>query len=197
MSSQILSDADLDILFRDARTHRHWQPRAVSDVMLQAVYDLAKLGPTSANCCPMRLVFVKSQKAKERLKPALDKGNVEKTMSAPVTAIVAYDMDYHKVWHRLSPFISEDVERESDEKKLMTEVLRNGSLQGAYVIMAARSLGLDCGPMSGFDHDMVDRAFFAESSYRSNFLVNMGYGDGEQLRPRLPRLAFDEVCQIQ
>ncbi|MEM7169235.1 MAG: malonic semialdehyde reductase [Pseudomonadota bacterium] len=196
MSDQMLSDADLDILFRSARTHRAWLDREVSDVLLQAVYDLAKFGPTSANCCPLRVVFVKSKEAKERLKPALAKGNVEKTMSAPVTAIIAFDEDYHLLWPRLAPFMGDQVAKQSDPTVLWTELVRNGSLQGAYFILAARSLGLDCGPMSGFKNSMVDELFFAGTSYKSNFLCNLGYGDHGKLHPRLPRLSFDEVCRI-
>lgn len=188
-------DNSLDVIFRKARTHVAWQDKPVDDALLQRAYDLAKWGPTSANCCPMRVVFVKSKEAKEKLKPCLDAGNVDKTMSAPATAIIGYDMEFYKkmdkLWHGGGKGFAN-----LDEKPLRTVGLRNGSLQGAYFMLAARSLGLDCGPMSGFDNAKVDAAFFAGTRIESNFLCNLGYGDAAKLYPRSPRLEFAEACKI-
>lgn len=194
--STILSDAGLDLLFREAHTHNAWQNKPVSDVLLQAVYDLAKMGPTSANCSPLRVVFAKSREAKEKLKPALMAGNRDKTMAAPATAILAYDLEFHEHLPRLFP--REDARSwfAGKPKHIEQTAFRNGTLQGAYFILAARALGLDCGPMSGFDNDLVDRAFFPDGTVKSNFLCNLGYGDPAGVRPRGPRFEFDEVCQI-
>lgn len=194
--SQILSDRGLDLIFREARTHRAWRDQPVSDVLLQAVYDLAKLGPTSGNCCPLRVVFLRSAAAKARLKPALDEGNVKKTMTAPVTAIVAHDLMFYEELPRLAPHTDARSGFVGKEKLIAETAFRNGSLQGAYLIVAARALGLDCGPMSGFDRAAVDREFFPEARFRSNFLCNLGYGDPARLHPRAPRLAFDEACRV-
>ena len=194
--TEILDDAGLGLLFRDARTHRAWQDRDVSDVMLQAVYDLAKMGPTSMNCSPMRVVFVKSAAAKERLKPALSAGNVEKTMAAPVTAIIAQDLEFYEKLPELAPH-SDGRSVFAGKSSLIEETAsRNASMQGAYVILAARALGLDCGPMSGFDRSKVDDEFFQGLPVRSNFLCNIGYGDASALHPRQPRLDFDVACQV-
>jgi len=193
---QILSDAALDIVFRKARTHRAWQDRQVSDVLLQAMYDLAKMAPTSSNCSPMRLVFLKTAAAKERLRPALDKGNVAQTMAAPVTAIVAHDLQFHERLPRLAPHVDARAWFAGNDELIRSTAFRNGSLQGAYLIIAARALGLDCGPMSGFDNAKVDREFFPDGQYQSNFLCNIGYGDAGRLHPRAPRLAFDDACQV-
>ena len=195
--SNILSDASLDQVFRNARTHKAWLDQGVSDVLLEAVYDLAKMGPTSANCSPMRVVYVRSPEAKARLQPALAEGNVAKTMAAPATAIIAHDLEFFERLPKLFPhtdarawFVGKPPEHIRDT------AFRNGSLQGAYFIMAARALGLDCGPMSGFDNGAVDREFFPDGKIKSNFLCNLGYGDHDQLRPRAPRLDFDEACQV-
>jgi len=191
-----LDNASLDLVFREARTFRRWDDRTVSDDTLRAVWDLARLGPTSANCSPMRVLFVTSEAARQRLKPHLDAGNVEQTMTAPATAIVAYDMAFHELLPRL--YSVEAVGWfKGRELAIRNTAFRNGSLQGAYLIIAARALGLDCGPMSGFSHKGVDGEFFADRpSWRSNFLCNLGYGDRASLDPRLPRLAFDEACAI-
>lgn len=194
--SQILSDRGLDLIFREARTHRAWRDQPVSDVLLQAVYDLAKLGPTSGNCCPLRVVFLRSAAAKARLKPALDEGNVKKTMTAPVTAVVAHDLMFYEELPRLAPHTDARSWFVGKEKLIAETAFRNGSLQGAYLIIAARALGLDCGPMSGFDRAAVDREFFPDGRFRSNFLCNLGYGDPARLHPRAPRLAFDEACRV-
>ena len=193
----ILSDKGLDLLFREARTHRAWCPEPVSDVLLMALYDLAKMGPTSGNTCPMRVVFVKSAATKERLRPALSPGNVEKTLSAPVTAIVGHDLAFLDRLAELSPGSDMASSFAGNQQLISDTAFRNGSLQGAYLMLAARALGLDCGPMSGFDCKKVDAAFFAGTEIRSNFLCNLGYGDAEALRPRKPRLSFDEACEVQ
>mgnify|MGYP001819579576 CR=1 FL=1 len=196
--SEILHDSGLDLIFREARTHNSWKDEPVSDVMLQAVYDLARYGATSANCSPMRVVFVKSPEAKERLKPHLSEGNVEKTMSAPATAIIGHDLEFHEHLPRLFPHTDARAWFQGEEKTKHREdtAFRNGTLQGAYLMISARALGLDCGPMSGFDPAGVDRTFFAGTTVRSNFLCNLGYGDPSRLFPRSPRLECDEACEI-
>src|SRR6202030_4723227 len=190
-----LPDATLDQLFRTARTYRAWRDQPVSDETLRAIYELMKWGLTSSNCSPARIVFVKSLAAKERLKPALDAGNVNQTMAAPATAIVAYDLEFYTRMAVLSP--RTDVSTFVEHPALTLETaMRNGSLQGAYLILAARAMGLDCGPMSGFDNAKVDAAFFAGTSFKSNFICALGTGTTELLFPRNPRLAFDEACKI-
>ena len=190
-----LDDDALDLVFREARTHSRWSDRSVDDVTLRALWDLARMGPTSANCSPMRVVFVKSDKAKARLKPHLSGSNVEQTMAAPVVAILAYDTAFHEHLPRL--FMAEAVAWfTASEEVAHVTAFRNGTLQGAYLIVAARALGLDCGPMSGFDNAGVDRAFFAGTTLRSNFLLNLGYGDASGLEPRAYRFAFEEACEI-
>lgn len=192
-----LDAAALDQVFRNARTHRAWIDEPVSDDTLRAIYDLMKWGPTTANSCPARIVFVRSREAKERLKPALDSGNVAQTMAAPATAIVAYDLEFYEKLPTLAPHVdARSWFAGAPEEHLRTTALRNGSLQGAYLIIAARAVGLDCGPMSGFDNAKLDAAFFPGGSVRSNFLCNLGFGDPAKLRPRAPRLAFDEACTI-
>jgi len=187
----------MDLLFRDARTHNAWLDKEVSDVLLEAVYDLAKFGPTSANCSPMRVLYLRSAEAKERLKPALSAGNVDKTMAAPVTAVIGYDLEFYENLPRLFPHAPDARSWFAGKPgHIETTAFRNGSLQGAYFIMAARTLGLDCGPMSGFDNALVDREFFPDGKVKSNFLCNLGYGDVTALFPRSPRLEFDEACEI-
>ena len=195
--SKVVSEESLAVLFREARTHSAWLDRPVDEALLRRVYDLAKMGPTSANMCPMRIVFVKSREGKERLKPALDAGNVDKTMKAPVTAIIGMDVHFYEKLPQLFP----NVDARAWFKDLPAPVLeyialRNSSLQGAYFMLAARALGLDCGPMSGFNNGKVDEAFFAGTTVKSNFLCNLGYGDPAKLFPRLPRLAFEEACSL-
>src|ERR1041384_2096597 len=195
--STIANDAALDIMFRKARTHSAWLDKPVDDALLRQVYELAKMGPTSANMSPMRIVFVKSREAKERLKPALSEGNVEKTMTAPVTAILGMDLRFYEQLPKLFPHAdAKSWFKDLPENVLEYAALRNGSLQGAYFMLAARAMGLDCGPMSGFDNAKVDAAFFAGTTIKSNFLCNLGYGDASKLHPRSPRLDFDEACQI-
>ncbi|MCA1685849.1 MAG: malonic semialdehyde reductase [Planctomycetia bacterium] len=198
--SKPLDDAALDVIFREARTHSAWLPRPVDDELLRRLYDLLKFGPTSANTSPMRVVFVKSAAAKERLRPALLAGNVEKTMTAPVCAIVANDSRFYEFIPRLyppNPGFADLFTATGKEEFIRDHVLRNGTLQGAYLIVAARALGLDTGPMSGFDNATVDAEFFPDGRLRSNFLVNLGHGDPSRLHPRLPRLDFDEACRIE
>jgi 3-hydroxypropanoate dehydrogenase len=191
-------DAALNRLFRHARTYDRWQERPVPDATLQALYDLLKWGPTSANCSPARLVFVRTREGKEKLRPALSPGNVEKTMAAPVTAIVAWDPQFFEELPRLYP--QAPAARgwfEANPAFAQETGFRNGTLQGAYLILAARAVGLDAGPMSGFDAAQVDAAFFRESGWKTNFLVNLGFGDPSGLAPRAPRLAFDEAARLE
>ena len=194
--SDILSDDSLDRLFRAARTHYVWRDEPVSDVLLQALYDLVKMAPTSANCQPMRLLFVKSADAKARLEPHLSEGNRAKTMAAPVTAIVGYDLEFYEELPRLFPHTDARSWFAGHDAKIAETAFRNSSLQGGYLILAARALGLDVGPMSGFDSAGVDAEFFAGSSIKSNFLCNLGHGDAEKLHERSPRPDFDDFCQI-
>lgn len=188
----------LDTLFLQARTHFAWLDKPVSAATLRQLYEVARMAPTSANCSPMRLAFVVSPDAKLRLKPALIETNVAKTMSAPVTAIIGYDTAFYDHLPKLFPHADARSWFAGPDKAQVaaTTAFRNGSLQGAYLILAARALGLDCGPMSGFDNEMVDREFFPGGRVKSNFLCNLGYGDASKLFPRSPRFEFDEVCQI-
>jgi len=192
----VLPHNTLDQLFLSARTHFKWLPKPVTDEQLHQIYDLARMAPTSANCSPMRLVFVKTAEGKARLKPALDEMNVEKTLSAPVTAIVAIDTEFYEQLPKLFPHADARSWFVGNQPLIDSAGFRNGSLQGAYVIMAARALGLDCGPMSGFNNARLDEIFFKGTAYKSNFLINLGYGDATALFPRGPRLDFDEACKI-
>ncbi len=195
--SKVLSDEGLDLIFRAARTHNVWLDKPVDEELLRQVYDLAKMGPTSANMCPLRVVFVKSKEAKEKLKPALDAGNVDKTMKAPVTAIIGMDVRFYEQLPKLFPHAPAKAWfKDLPESVLEYTALRNSSLQGAYFMLAARSLGLDCGPMSGFNNAKVDEAFFTGTTVKSNFLCNLGHGDASKLLPRSPRLNFDEACKV-
>ena len=182
-------------LFREARTFSHWQARPVSEAVVEAAFALACLGPTSANCQPLRLVLVRSPAAKERLLPCVSSGNFEKVRTAPITAIVAYDRHFFEALPRLYPHTDARGWFTTDAALAEETAFRNSSLQGAYFILALRAQGLDCGPMSGFDADRVDAAFFPDGRYRANFLLNIGYGERDTLRPRLPRLRFDEVAR--
>lgn len=195
--SSPLTDSALDQLFRTARTYNAFSGD-IDDATLQRLYELLKWGPTAANTCPARFVFVRSAEAKARLAPALDDGNREKTLAAPVTVIVGHDMAFYDKLPMLFPHVDARAWfAGKPEAVLETVAMRNGSLQGAYLILAARSLGLDTGPMSGFDNAKLDAAFFAGTSIRSNFLVNLGKGDPASLFPRSPRLGFDEACRIE
>jgi len=195
--NELLSEAALDQLFRHARTFNAWLPRDVSDEQLQQLYELARFGPTSANASPMRVVFVKSKAAKAKLGQFLPEGNRAKTMEAPVTAIIATDHEFYEKLPRLFPHADARSWFVGNQPMIDATAFRNGTLQGAYVLLAARAIGLDCGPMSGFDQAGVDAAFFAGTAVKSNFLINLGYGDASRnLFPRSPRLAFDEACTI-
>jgi 3-hydroxypropanoate dehydrogenase len=193
--SKVMGDEGLDLIFRNARTHNVWLDQPVDDELLKRVYDLAKMGPTSANMCPMRVVFVKTKEAKEKLKPALDPGNVDKTMKAPATAVIGMDVRFYELMPKLFPHVDAKAWFKDLPPNVLEYIaLRNSSLQGAYFMLAARALGLDCGPMSGFDNAKVDAAFFPGTSVKSNFLCNLGHGDTGKLHPRSPRLTFDEAC---
>jgi 3-hydroxypropanoate dehydrogenase len=193
-----INESAIQQLFLEAHTHAHWLPKPVDDALLVRLYETLRLAPTSANNQASRIVFVKSPEAKERLKAALAPGNVEKTMTAPVTAIVAYDMEFFEKLPKLMP----QVDARSWFAHLPAEALdrigyQSSSLQGAYLILAARALGLDCGPMGGFDIPKVNAAFFPDGKWRANFLINLGYGDPAKLFPRNPRLDFAEACRIE
>ncbi|NIJ42192.1 nitroreductase [Parvibaculum indicum] len=192
-----LSDDALDLIFREARTHNAWQDKPVTDEQLKEIYDLFKWGPTSANMSPARLIFVKSAEEKERLLPALMEGNREKTRQAPVTAIIGYDVKFYERLPELFPHAPDAKTwfNWSDEWAEMN-AFRNGSLQGAYFMIAARALGLDCGPMSGFDMDAVNELYFKGTNVKVNFICNIGHGDPAGLFERSPRLPFDDACKI-
>ncbi|WP_044564236.1 malonic semialdehyde reductase [Azospirillum sp. B4] len=194
--SEPLTEAGKDLLFRTARTQNGWIDKPVPEALLRELYDLFKFGPTSANCSPARIVFVTSAEGKERLKPALSGNNTEKTMTAPVTAIIGHDLAFYDQLPRLFPHADARSWFTSSEELARTTAFRNGTLQGAYLMLAARSLGLDCGPMSGFDNAKVDAEFFPGGTVKSNFLCNLGYGDPSKVFPRLPRLEFEEACSI-
>ncbi len=189
----------MDKLFLSARTQNAWQDREIPESKLEELYDLLKMGPTSANSSPARFMFLRSTEAKEKLIPALSPGNVDKTRAAPVTVIVAYDPRFYEYLPRLFPHADARAwfMGEGKEEFAKTTAFRNGTMQGAYLIMAARAVGLDCGPMSGFDAAKVDAVFLTERGWKSNFLINLGYGDPAGLFPRSPRLSFDEACIIQ
>lgn len=197
MNSQPLSDQALDQLFREARSYNAWQDKPVSDALLHELYELMKWGPTAANSCPARIVFVKSEAAKARLKPCLDEGNVEKSMSAPVVAIIGMDMEFYEQLPKLFPHTDARAWFAGKPEKILDNAMRNSSLQGAYLIMAARSLGLDCGPMSGFNYAKLEETFFPDGKVKANFICALGYGSSDKLYPRGPRLTFDEACRIE
>lgn len=186
----------LDQIFRAARTHYAWQPTPVGDDTLRTLFDTLKMGPTSANASPARFVFVRTPEGKDRLMPALSEANKPKVQAAPVTAIVAYDPRFYDHLPKLFPHADAKSWFSGNAALAETTAFRNGSLQGAYLIIAARALGLDTGPMSGFDNHKVDDAFFAANGWKSNFLVSIGYGDTTNQFPRAPRFEFDEACQL-
>lgn len=193
---QPLDDAALDTLFLKARSYNRWSSDSVPETKLRALYDLLKLGPTSANCCPARFVFVASKEGKEKLVACVAEGNVVKVQQAPVTAIVGMDERFYEKVPYLFPHRPQAAQMFMDPKTGPVHMMRNGTLQGAYLIMAARSLGLDTGPMSGFSNEKVDAAFFAGTSIKSNFLCALGVGTTEMLFPRSPRLSFEEACRM-
>lgn len=192
----MLNETALDTLFLQARTQQGWQDRPVTDAQLQQIYDLMKWGPTSANCSPARIVFVKSPEAKEKLLGCMNSGNVEKTRTAPVTAIIGMDMEFYEKLPQLYPHTDARSWFAGNQSVIEATAMRNSSLQGGYFIMAARAVGLDCAPMSGFDAEKMNAAFFAGTSVKANFVCSIGYGDSSKVHPRGPRLAFDEACRI-
>ena len=192
-----IDDAAVDILFRNARTQNGWLPTPVSDAQLRAIYDVMKWGSTSANCCPARLIFLRTPEAKARLIPALSPGNVDKTKAAPVTAIIGYDTRFYELMVKLFPHRPDMADNYKNNATLaQITAFRNGTLQGAYFMLAARAVGLDIGGMSGFDNAKVDAEFFPDGRIKSNFLCNVGHGDPSKVLPRLPRLAFEEACTL-
>jgi 3-hydroxypropanoate dehydrogenase len=191
-----IPDVAFDVLFRQARSFNNFTAEPVTDAELRALYELMKWGPTTANSQPQRIVFIRSAAAKERLSPALSSANRKKTMAAPVVALLAYDMRFFEHLPRFFPDQRARSWYETTPEAIRTTALRNGTLQGAYLIMAARAIGLDCGPMSGFKNEMVDSEFFPDGRTKSNFLCCLGHGTQEGLDPRYDRFAFDEVCEI-
>ncbi len=191
-----LDNKSLDIIFREAHTHSAWLDKPVSDELLHELYDLMKWAPTSANSSPARIVFVRSAEAKQRLLPLMSEGNQEKTRTAPVTAIIAHDLEFYEKLPKLYPPADARSWFAGNQVAIDTTAFRNGTLQGAYLLIAARALGLDAGPMSGFDNAKVDAEFFPGGKVRSNFIINLGYADHTKMYPRNPRLSFDEAAQI-
>ena len=186
----------LDTLFNEAHTQNGWQDKPVDPALLHQLYDLLKMAPTSANCQPLRVVFVTSKEAKEKLKPILAEGNREKTMHAPVVAILGMDMEFYNELPRLFPHTDAKSWFAGNQELIDKTAFRNSSIQGGYFILASRAVGLDCGPMSGFDNDAMDKAFFAGTSIKSNFICALGYGDPAKVHPRSPRPKFEEFCKI-
>ena len=195
-STQILEDAALALLFTSARSHNGWTGEPVPDAQLQRLYTLASLGPTSANCSPARFVFVRTPEGKQRLAPALSKGNLDKTMAAPVTVIAAWDRKFYDKLPTLFPHADARSWFTGSPEAAHETALRNASLQAGYLLLAARAVGLDAGPMSGFDKPKVDAAFFEGTDWTTNFLINLGHGDASKVFGRLPRLPFDEACTL-
>ncbi len=186
----------IEAMFTNARTHNKWTDQPVSDSDLHAIFDLLKMGPTSANCSPARFVFIRTPEGREKLRPALSAGNLDKTMSAPVVVIVAHDPKFYDKLPMLFPHADARAWFAGNDALAQETAFRNGTLQGAYLMIAARAMGVDCGPMSGFDKAKVDAAFFAENGWKSNFLINLGHGDASGLLPRSPRFSFDEACVL-
>lgn len=195
--STALPEAALAQLFTAARTHNVWLDKPLDDALLHQLHDLAKWGATSANCSPSRYIFVKTADAKAKLKPCLSAGNADKTMTAPVCVIIAYDLEFYEHLPKLFPHTDARSWFVGKEKAIQDTAFRNSSLQGAYLMLAARALGLDCGPMSGFNGEKIKAAFFADKPWVANFICSLGYGDAAALFPRSPRFAFDDVCTIE
>ncbi len=191
-----LDDNALAQLFTEAHSHVSWQDKAIPEVLIKQLYDMVKLCPTSANCSPARFVFVTSQEGKQKLKPSLSSGNVEKTMTAPCTVIVAYDEEFYEELPTLFPYADAKSWFTSSPEAAYETAMRNSSMQGAYLISASRALGLDIGAMSGFDPNLLNETFFSENKWKVNFLINLGYGDGDKSHKRLPRLTFEQACKI-
>ena len=192
----MLDQKSLEILFTEARTHNGWHAKGVEDTLLQKIYDVMKFGATSANCSPLRMIFIKSMAAKEKLKQCLAPGNIDKTMEAPVTAIFGDDYTFHDHLPKLFPHADARSWFVGNESLIQTTAFRNGTLQAAYFMLAARAHGLDCGPMSGFDNVKCDELFFSGTQTKSNFICNLGYGDPSKLYPRSPRFDFEDVCKV-
>lgn len=191
-----LQDSALGQLFTEAHTHTSWLEKAIPDAVLHQLYDLVKVGSTSANCSPARFVFITSDEGREKLKPCLSSGNLEQTMSAPCTVIVAYDEEFYEELPTLFPYADARSWFTSSPDAALETAMRNSSLQGAYLISATRALGLDAGAMSGFNPTLLNETFFSDSTWKVNFLLNIGYGDGEKVHKRLPRLSFEQACKI-
>ncbi len=196
MSKRALDDRALDTLFREARSFNYWLPEPVDDSQLRALYELMKFGPTASNSCPARVVFVRTPEGKARLKPSLDEGNVNKSMTAPVVALLGMDLEFYEKFPVLWPQSDKRSGFVGQPDKIKASATRNSTLQAAYFMMAARSLGLDCGPMTGFDPDKLNAAFFPDGKIKVNMICAIGYGDRSKLHPRRPRLSFEEVCQF-
>ena len=195
-NNESLNESQLNLLFGEARSMNGWQDREVSDDMIKSIYNLTKMGPTSTNCCPARFKFIKSEDQKLKLKESLLQNNIDKVMSAPVIAIIGFDLDFSNNMGKLFPHMDVAPMYKNDEIMNHSTAFRNSSLQGAYFMMVSRALGLDCGPMSGFNNSMVDEVFFNGTNIKSNFLCCIGYGDPSKIFMRLPRLDFNEVCEI-
>ena len=191
-----LDEEALNLVFGEARSMNGWQDKDVSDAMIRSLYDLTKMGPTSTNCSPARFVFVKSEAEKAKLESTLMPNNISKVMTAPVVAIIAYDLDFSDHMTKLFPHMDVAPMYKGNDEMNVSTAFRNSSLQGAYLMMVARAMGLDCGPMSGFDNQLIDETFFSDTNIKSNFLCCIGYGDSTKIFQRLPRLDFDEVCKI-
>ncbi len=196
MSNPLSAEA-LNMLFLEARTHNAWLDKPVPPSLLEKIWSIARMGPTSGNSSPARIVFVSSDAARKKLQPCLSPGNVDKTMAAPVTAIIGQDMTFYEKLPVLFPHADARAWFVGNDPLIEETAFRNSSLQGAYLMLAARAMGLDCGPMSGFDKDKINAAFFANTPVRANFLCNIGYGDATGLFPRSPRLAFAEACRVE
>jgi 3-hydroxypropanoate dehydrogenase len=192
----MLSEESLDTIFREARSHNGWLDHNISDEKIHQIYELMKFGATSANTCPARITFVKSQEAKEKLKPHLDDGNIDKSMSAPAVAIISYDVEFYEKLPYLFPHDDARSWYAGKPDKITSAGSLNAILQGAYFMIATRSIGLDCGPMIGFNNETLDKEFFPDGKTKSIFLCGIGHGDSEKIFPRSPRLGFDEACEI-
>ncbi|MGE0719410.1 MAG: malonic semialdehyde reductase [Alphaproteobacteria bacterium] len=192
----MLDDKALDLLFREARTHNGWLDKPVSDAQIRAIYEILKMGPTSSNSQPARFIFIRTQEGKEKLRPALSAGNTDKTMAAPVTAIVAYDTQFYEHLPKNFPHNPDAINWFKGTPAAAPTAFRNGSLQGAYLMLAARAVGLDIGAMSGFNNELLDQAFFPDGRFKSNFLCNIGYGDPSKLFGRSPRMSFEDACTL-
>ena len=195
-NNESLNESQLNLLFGEARSMNGWQNREVSDDMIKSIYNLTKMGPTSTNCCPARFKFIKSEDQKLKLKESLLPNNIDKVMSAPVIAIIGFDLDFSNNMDKLFPHMDVAPMYKNNEIMNHSTAFRNSSLQGAYFMMVSRALGLDCGPMSGFNNAIVDEVFFSGTNIKSNFLCCIGYGDPSKIFMRLPRLDFNEVCEI-